>query len=614
VGIRERFADLMLGGERQRMQDSLAIMEDAYLRGPYVVTPDHLATLLKETESTQLWDLVQRLETQYTIISGMTTGDEQARARAVKESRLLWMWDVIAQWIVWLWTNYGFGTAISVSPTDEGLQEVWTDFWTADENANILADDRIAVLSERLLVDGEFFLVFFVSKLDGTVTLRLVRTEEVTEIVTEPEDEMTPVYYKRELKATEQGDVKTIYYPDYLGHINGKAGTVTLPDDATRAETVNDDTDVMMMHIAYNRKTNLRGWPIYTAGSVWSRAHTKFREDRASVTASTAMYVNKLKGQNAGQRVVDALATRLQSSLVSSGTGRDTNPPAVAGSTWTENEAAELTRLSQGTAASDAKIDGESLLMMAGIGGGIFPHYLGAGDAFRLATATAMETPLMRQWSRYQQFWGAQFRRMVRIVAWAATTYPTETEHAEFEDMSVDVNTDRLIEDDLTAIATALGGILRDGLLPYLSLLPDEMALEMVRIVWTNILEALGVADVGEVLKAEWFKVPEEPEEEPGDEAPVVVVVPDGGNGQDQEPPDDAELQTASALVSLMKGWDARMEMVEGTLRESHEPVEVKVLCPLEGCEGQVAYRYPDHPASVLVCATCERTFDTERE
>ena len=609
MGIRETFRDAILGQERLRMQESIAILEDAYKRGPYVITPDHLALKLKETDSSQLLDLVRRLEGEYQIISGMTVGDEAARRRAIEESRLLWAWDVVTQWIVWLWTNYGFGTTISVAPTDENLQDAWKTFWDADENANLLADDNIAMLSERLLVDGEFYLVFFISVLDGSVTVRMVRTDEITEIVTEPEDEMTPIYYKREMKKNDDsGETATVYYPDYLAHINGYTADAELPEDAIRAEGVNSETDVVMMHVAYNRKTGIRGWPIYTAGSVWTRAHTRFREDRASVAASVAMYVNKIKASSSGQKAVDALKTKLGSSLMTSGYGQDSNPPAPAGSTLALNTAVDYERMGQVTGAGDAKLDGESLLLMAGLGGGVFPHYLGAGDSYKLATATAMERPTFRQWSRYQNFWGAKFRRMVRIVAWADSQYGSFRDH---EDVTADINTDRLIEDDLAQISTALSNILRDGLQPYLNLLPDEMALEIIRVVWTNILEALGVEDVGDVLKDEWFKVAKK-EEEPEAREEVPDEEPEDEPGE--VPPTAEEVEIAGALVGVMKGWDARLDMIEGTLRESHEPIEVMRVCREGDCDGQIAYRYPDHPMSLVVCATCGKTFNVDLE
>jgi len=37
-------------------------------------------------------------------------------------------------------------------------------------------------------------------------------------------------------------------------------------------------------------------------------------------------------------------------------------------------------------------------------------------------------------------------------------------------------------------------------------------------------------------------------------------------------------------------------------------------VCPFDDCDGQIAYRYPDHPESLVVCATCERTFNMNLE
>ena len=80
-----------------------------------------------------------------------------------------------------------------------------------------------------------------------------------------------------------------------------------------------------------------RGWPLMYAGFPWSRAHKKFREDRATVAATVAMWVNKIRGDT-GSRGIENIRAKLASSFpdASSGIGTlagDVNPPAAAGST-----------------------------------------------------------------------------------------------------------------------------------------------------------------------------------------------------------------------------------------------------------------------------------------
>ena len=52
-----------------------------------------------------------------------------------------------------------------------------------------------------------------------------------------------------------------------------------------------------------------------------------------------------------------------------------------------------VTLLQQATGCSKGVTLGieKRIPLMAGLGGGVYPHWMGAGDAYRLATATSME-------------------------------------------------------------------------------------------------------------------------------------------------------------------------------------------------------------------------------
>ena len=966
ANIRQRLGRLFVGKEMDDLRTGVRTLENAYLAGKYTITPQMLIERLSEGATDQMIDLITRLTTDYVGLIGYEGDAETMRGYYVNECRNLWRGDVVSQWAVWLWTNFGFGENVEVLPEDKAAQPVWKEFWDSDANMPILGADGLHRLSENVLVEGEFWLVYYIDK-TGTnpPTVRTISTDEITEIVTDPEDDATPLYYKREW-SNRSGDSDCLYYADWLAVRDpAKLSRADLPSDAKRAETQKSNTMVVAQHVAHNRKVfngngKLRGWPMYSAGASWAREHTRFRENRASVTAAIAMYVNKIKA-TAGSRQIDNIASNLQSALA--GGNIETNPASAAGSTWVENQALDLQRLSQQTGASDAKVDGESLMQMASLGAGAYSHYFGSGDSYRLATAcysddtevltengwkswrdwesdekiatynsgkrrieyavptklhtyqyegemvhitnraidalvtpnhrmlaqeahkpdeefkvyradelprrfllptqayiesrpeietfllpghtyyagnhhsrrdvpaieysmddwleflgwwladgsidkssykrvqiaqnidspyadeldyllstkmgfsrtttqqgthwlwsrtskslydwlkknckkgaankriphfvfglnrrqteilvnamwkgdghfakgkkryigcytsishrlvddvqilllhlgdwgrsrllfaenahpehrqgkavyrihrtnrchvhvddrngsvqtiqykgivwcfeappnkmfitrrngcpliagnTAMEPPTQRQWSRYQNFWGAQWRKMVRIVLWAAETYSAEKKL--FANHNAQVSTDRLVELGLQEVSDSMSQMLRDGLAPYLEagVISIDVAVEILTAVWQMTLQALGISDVLEIVPPDEVK-PDDDEEAPDvDDDYDMNPVDEPDNGQ--EP---AELATASALVELMKGWDRRMEMVEGTLRENHTAHEVQVKCPLPDCEGELAYRYDGHPDALLVCATCERTFNVELE
>lgn len=377
---------LLLGDERRKLQEAVQLLHNAYMEGPFVLPPEQLLSQLKEQGPDLLYDLVQQLQWETLGAAGYAQDLTAERTRAIDESRRLWKYSPIAQWLIWLMTNYGFGENVVIVPEDEDAIETWDEFWTADRNQPVLAADQIAELSNWTLVDGDRFLVYYADAMDGETTVRTINTKEIVEIVTDPDDSSVSLYYKRQW-TNAQHRQQTWYYPDYRAFFDGTLSKAKLPTGAIQAEKVKIGTVVVMQHIAFNGKDpdSLYGWPFLGTGAPWIRAHKRHLENRLAVSASKAMYVRKatVKG---GSRAVDSVIANLRSAL-SSTQAVETNPPAVAGSTLVENQAVTTTDFPMTTGASDAKVDELMFLRQAALSGGVYPHYMGAGDAYRLATA-----------------------------------------------------------------------------------------------------------------------------------------------------------------------------------------------------------------------------------
>lgn len=526
--IRQRLTEALLGPEVRQYKAAIRTLGDAYLKGPYEKSPEDVVAELKEYDTAVLQDIMTSL--QWDLLGTMTEGFghdiELERTRAVDESRRLWRRDVITAWIIQTWTNFGFGENIVITPEDPKAQDetlngelikegVWTEFWEGDRNQPVLADDILHHLSDQVLIDGELFLVYYISTVDGEVTIRTFDTKQISEIVTDPEDSAVPLFYKRLWQDKKLG-TKEMYYPDAMAYISGaldKLPKDLLPTGSKRADKEKRATLVLVQHISHNKKFDLRGWPLMTSGAAWSRAHKRFREDRASVASMVAMTVNKLKVKG-GSRAVDAMKARMEQLPNTQGIldGNKDWIPQTPG-TFVQNSAADLERMPLSTSAGDAKQDGEALLLMAGLGGGLFPHWLGAGDAYRLATATAMETPLLREFDRYQRFWASHFRRMVRIVLWADANYGISESEGKYKTYTAQVSTDRLVETDVPQLATSIGIMIQQALIPTAAVMPAEVTKHVLQAVWRQLLQALGVEDAVNITSDDIFKigVPEEP-------------------------------------------------------------------------------------------------------
>jgi len=202
--LRERAADFFLGDERRKLRESAQLLYNAYLEGPFYLPPEQLLSQLREQDSSIFYDMIQSLYWEQLGTPGYGQDITAERSRAIDESRRLWKYNPLAQWMIWLWTNYGFGENIAVQPEDEAATKVWDEFWKADRNQAILAADKIADrLSNWLLVDGDRFLTFYGSTVDGETTIRRINTKEIVEIVTDPDDANTPLFYKRQWTTAE---------------------------------------------------------------------------------------------------------------------------------------------------------------------------------------------------------------------------------------------------------------------------------------------------------------------------------------------------------------------------------------------------------------------------
>ena len=384
--------------------------------------------------------------------------DDKTRMMIVEESRRLYVWDVTTQYIVELWTDYGFGQRPDIVPRDNNLKVVWDSFWHNPQNQFLLNERKINELSNKLQVDGEYWFVQFISTLDGTSTLRIIETDDIKEIYHDRDDDAVPIYYKRQwLSGRYNTEEHELFYRDYRATEEqaqrAKAEILEENKEAQFAEDINENTDVQVFHVKF-REIEGRGWPFLTAGFAWSRGYKGFLEDRATINKAAAAVVEKVKVQG-GQRMVDAVKSRLQSSITQGSNKTERNPPPATGSIWVENQQLDREWMNRPTNAADAEKDGIAILAQTALAGKLYPHYLGRGEYYRLATATAMEGPTFRSFNRYQGFWSSIWRTLVEMIAEGMEKHGGMT----FGTVEADVNTDRIIDTDVSEIDEIMDSI-----------------------------------------------------------------------------------------------------------------------------------------------------------
>ncbi len=507
---KQRIATWLVGDPSKQVQELADLVMDAYRMGPALVTPEEMVHRLGEMDS-QYLDLLIRTFIQHVPVGLGSDDTEAVRVRVIEESRRMMVSDVLTEHITGLWTDFGFGLRVDIAPRDKKAVKVWDEYWKATRNSPVLNPREIHTLSDDLLTDGEFFFVYFVSTLDGTSTVRTIPSEQIKGKITDPDDDKVVLYWKREWTPKGESAPRTRYYADWQASEEDLA-RANLPEGAKLGHDGRQNT-VSVVQAVQHKKRNGRGWPLMKSAFPWSHAYKEFLEDRAAVAKAAASFLDKVKVKG-GERALTAFMQKFASTLQTSDKGYETNPAPAAGSTWLENEAVERTRMSMSTGASDAEKDGGAILAQATLGGRVFPHWAGRGEAFRLATATQMETPVLRAFNRYQLFWSSVWSDMVKIVLTMAERYGSP--RRKFKTYEADINTDAILQIDLQLVQTLMNALveLSDGGLIDVTA-AQAAAHHLMRIA----LGTLGVANLDEVLgtprKATDPPISPEPDKEP---------------------------------------------------------------------------------------------------
>lgn len=235
---------------------------------------------------------------------------------------------------------------------------------------------------------------------------------------------------------------------------------------------------------------------------------------------AAASIVEKIKAKG-GSRGIDLIRARMESSLVtSSGSAFDRNPPSTAGGMWIENEAVSREWMNRPTNSGDAAVDGNALLAQAGLAGRVFPHYLGRGESFRLATTTAMERPTLEAFNGYQVWWISVFKDIAKIVLGFREQYGG----VDYSTKEVDVQVEAIVLTDVSQIGFFMQSINQSLIAGSLCMESAEAAtIELMRIA----MQSLNIQNVEPVVNPETKTYISRPGEEENEEPPTSGGTPE---------------------------------------------------------------------------------------
>ena len=343
-----------------------------------------------------------------------STGEitEAKRIDIVKRARYYWHLDPLAKQAVRLWTDFALGIGLTWRAKEEGTHKILSGFWNSRKNRSIFGSSGQRKSSRKLLVDGEiFFAIFPGAKPDQTI-LRRIDPLQIRNIVTDPEDEDTVLVYKREY-TTVKGAQVTKYYRDWTApkaELIDEQGRFL--DGANVAKMENGE-DILVYHLAFETIGH-RGNSLLASVIDWIKAYRQFMASRIAIVKALAIFAWRQKIKGGAAEVETARAS--WESAYATGKTEETNPPPAPASTWVENEGSKLEPIKTETGGRAARDDGNAIKLQVSAGTGILLHYFGDPSTGNLATAHAMELPMLKQFQAYQTLWSDFYRDIFDII------------------------------------------------------------------------------------------------------------------------------------------------------------------------------------------------------
>lgn len=332
---------------------------------------------------------------------------------------------------------WGQGVTVKAVAGDDAAQDVNTvvqDFW--DANTATLTGSQAQEELERCLgTDGGVYLAGFTDPLAGVVRVRSTPTDEIVDIITNPEDRDEPWFYIREY--TER-KLEAGYGP---GNTRTRGQVVKVAHPALgyrpnqRIKTLNGATvrwDAPILHIPVNR---LDGWqygiPDVYAAIAWARMYREFLVDWAQLTKSLAQFAWRTSGGNKSKATAAAARIRANAQRTSGNgvpeLGAASSGPIPASTAGQAAASSDITL--EAIPKSGAHIDAESGkplagMVAAGVGLPVTMLLADPGITGARATAETLDLPTVLEMTMRRLLWQGKLTELLDYVIDQAVTAP----------------------------------------------------------------------------------------------------------------------------------------------------------------------------------------------
>jgi len=325
------------------------------------------------------------------------TGEQ--RQKVIEKVRDAYKKNPLAGQIVDLKRYFTMGQGISFKAEDPEVNEILNQFWRDESNKWF---QRQSQLSDDLEIDGEFYIRFFTDEFKGRVQVRCIPAWQITDIVTDQEDAETPLWYRREW-VEQKWDPQAKLYAIVKYHTGVEADYIPAEE---------------MLHIKVGAPLYAKfgSSPLYRVLG-YLNSYKEWLEDRVKLNKARAAFAWKKKITGTAKKVTDAVKGVLNT-LNKVVTGMEKPVPPKTGGVIVENDSVEWSIINAKIGADDASEDGRAIKLMICAGSGIFEHYFGDAKVANLASAKAMELPMLKmfEWRQrlFEEVFLSIFRRVIR--------------------------------------------------------------------------------------------------------------------------------------------------------------------------------------------------------
>lgn len=457
-------------------------------------------------------------------------GDRDLSRDGIKKiarlARLMFLKNPLINRGILVQSYYIWGQGVSIQARDEDVNAVVQAFIDDPGNRRVMFGHQARTMKEITLeIEGNLFFALFTNPATGRVQLRTFPADEISEIITNPDDREEVWYYRRtwqqgtlDSSGNRQWKSVSAFYPDWQYHPSARVAKFgstpimwTVPVKHVKIGGLDDMTwGVSDVYCSLD----------------WAKAYKSFLEDWASIVRSLQRFAWRLSTKGGKKGVADA-KTKMASTL--STDMNDTNPAPTTGSVFVAGEGVDMTPMPK-TGATISAEDGRQMRLMAASGMGIPDTILsGDSDMGNLATAKTLDRPTELQMMDRQALWqevisdlcgyaidrsalspGGELDGSVQLVHGVPTVVL-----ASNANKTVDVVFPPILEHDIKEIvgsivsAATLDGKPTSGLVPKLT-------------ITKLLLSALNVENADELLE----KMFDEDGELIGDLTPLAAVTP----------------------------------------------------------------------------------------